>query len=47
MLRSNLEDLDAVKLWKRYIQFTEAEWAFRITKDELEIRPIWHQRKTG
>ena len=23
-------------LWKRYIQLTEAEWAFRITKDELE-----------
>ena len=21
------------------------EWAFRITKDELEIRPIWHQRE--
>ena len=24
---------------------TEAEWAFRITKDELEIRPIWHQKQ--
>ena len=22
---------------------TDAEWAFRITKDELEIRPIWRQ----
>jgi hypothetical protein len=32
-------------LWKRYIQLTEAEWAFRITKDELEIRPIWHQKE--
>ena len=31
-------------LWKRYIQLTEAEWVFRITKDELEIRPIWHQK---
>jgi hypothetical protein len=28
-----------------YIQLTEAEWAFRITKDELEIRPIWHQKE--
>ena len=27
-------------LWKRYIQLTDAEWAFRIAKDELEIRPI-------
>jgi transposase len=42
LLRSNLTDVDAATLWKRYIQLTEAEWAFRITKDELEIRPIWH-----
>ena len=39
LLRSNLKDVDAATLWKRYIQLTEAEWAFRITKDELEIRP--------
>ncbi len=31
-------------MWKSYIQLTEAEWAFRIHKDELEIRPIWHQK---
>ena len=45
LLRSNLTDVDAATLWKRYIQLTEAEWAFRITKDELEIRPIWHQKE--
>lgn len=28
-----------------YIQLTEAEWAFRITKGELAIRPIWHQKE--
>jgi hypothetical protein len=44
-LRSNLADVDAATLWKRYIQLTEAEWAFRIAKDELEIRPIWHQKE--
>jgi hypothetical protein len=44
LLRSNLTDVDAGTLWKRYIQLTEAEWAFRITKDELGIRPIWHQK---
>src|SRR5216684_2717976 len=44
LLRSNLTDVDAPTLWKRYIQLTEAEWAFRITKQELAIRPIWHQR---
>jgi transposase len=45
LLRSNLTDIDAATLWKRYIQLTEAEWAFRISKDELEIRPIWHQKE--
>ena len=44
LLRTNLNGLDPATLWKRYIQLTEAEWAFRITKDELEIRPIWHQK---
>ena len=44
LLRTNLTDVDPKTLWKRYIQLTEAEWAFRITKDELIIRPIWHQK---
>jgi transposase len=43
LLRTNLTQTDPATLWKRYIQLTEAEWAFRISKDELEIRPIWHQ----
>jgi transposase len=45
LLRTNLTGVDPATLWKRYIQLTEAEWAFRITKDELEIRPIWHQKE--
>jgi transposase len=45
LLRSNLTGVDAATLWKRYIQLTEAEWAFRIAKDELEIRPIWHHKQ--
>jgi transposase len=45
LLRSNLTDVDAATLWQRYIQLTEAEWAFRITKDELSIRPIWHHKE--
>ncbi|TFG40874.1 MAG: IS1634 family transposase [Syntrophobacterales bacterium] len=44
LLRTNLAETDPCTLWKRYIQLTEAEWAFRITKDELAIRPIWHQK---
>ncbi|MBM3749105.1 MAG: IS1634 family transposase [Acidobacteria bacterium] len=42
LLRTNLAETDPAVLWKRYIQLTEAEWAFRITKDELAIRPVWH-----
>jgi transposase len=45
LLRTNLNETDPALLWKRYIQLTDAEWAFRITKDELEIRPIWHQKE--
>lgn len=45
LLRSNLTGIDAATLWRRYIQLTEAEWAFRITKDELAIRPIWHHKE--
>jgi transposase len=43
LLRTNLSASDPATLWKQYIQLVEAEWAFRITKDELEIRPVWHQ----
>ena len=43
LLRTNLPQVDPVALWKQYIQLVDAEWAFRISKDELELRPIWHQ----
>lgn len=45
LLRTNVVNLDAATLWKQYIQLTEAEWAFRISKDELRLRPIWHQKE--
>jgi hypothetical protein len=45
LLRTNLPETDPAVLWERYIQLTEAAWAFRITKDELEIRPIWRQKE--
>ncbi|MHB8258373.1 MAG: IS1634 family transposase [Acidiferrobacterales bacterium] len=44
LLRSNVTDWDDEKLWKAYIQLTQAEAAFRIQKGDLSIRPIWHQR---
>jgi transposase len=44
LLRSNITDWSDEQLWKAYIQLTQAEAAFRIQKDQLRIRPIWHQR---
>ena len=44
LLRSNIADWSDEQLWKAYIQLTQAEAAFRIQKDQLNIRPIWHQR---
>src|SRR3979490_2735512 len=45
LLRSNIEDWRGQQLWKAYIQLTQAEAAFRIQKDQLNLRPIWHQRE--
>ena len=45
VLRSNVTAWSDEKLWKAYIQLTQAEAAFRIQKDQLSIRPIWHQRE--
>jgi transposase len=44
-LRSNITDWSDQQLWKAYIQLTQAEAAFRIHKDQLKVRPIWHQRE--
>jgi transposase len=44
LLRSNITDWSDQQLWKAYIQLTQAEAAFRIHKDQLNVRPIWHQR---
>ncbi len=45
MLRSNILDWTAQELWEAYIQLTEAENAFRLEKQDLRIRPIWHQKE--
>lgn len=44
LLRSNIFDWSDEQLWQAYIQLTQAEAAFRIQKDQLHVRPIWHQR---
>lgn len=43
VLRSNVTDWTAQELWQAYIQLTEAEAAFRIHKESLQLRPVWHQ----
>ena len=45
LLRTNVKDWTPEDLWKAYIQLTEAEAAFRIHKQDLQLRPIWHQRE--
>src|SRR5436189_133469 len=45
LLRTNLQQERTEELWKKYIQLTEAEAAFRALKSELAIRPIFHQKE--
>lgn len=44
-LRTNVMDWKETDVWEVYIQLTHAEAAFRIHKDQLEVRPIWHQKE--
>jgi len=44
LLRTNWPEKDPHELWKTYIQLTQVEDAFRITKSDLRIRPLYHQR---
>jgi transposase len=43
LLRTNLTAGTAADLWKKYMQLTEVEAAFRTLKSELAIRPLFHQ----
>jgi len=43
LLRTNLTTGSAADLWKKYMQLTEVEAAFRTLKSELAIRPLFHQ----
>jgi transposase len=44
LLRTNWTEGDPHRLWKTYIELTQVEDAFRITKSDLGIRPVYHQR---
>jgi len=43
LLRSNLSGQDPAKLWQFYVQLTQVEAAFKDLKDDLSLRPIFHQ----
>jgi len=45
ILRSNITDWSAEELWHAYIHLTDVEAAFRIQKNDLVLRPIWHQKE--
>ncbi|MBV9248308.1 MAG: IS1634 family transposase [Acetobacteraceae bacterium] len=43
LLRTNLTSDDPAQLWGYYLQLVAVEQAFKSLKDELGIRPIFHQ----
>ena len=44
LLRTNHSCQDPVQLWRWYIQLTQAEAAFRTSKSDLHLRPVFHQK---
>ena len=44
LLRTNLTEDHPKELWKQYIVLTEIEQAFKEIKQDLSIRPIYHQK---
>ena len=45
LLRTNLSEEDPKALWKAYMQLVQAEKAFRLSKSDLGMRPIYHQEE--
>ena len=43
LLRTNLCGQEPAELWQFYIQLVEVEAAFKTMKDDLQLRPIYHQ----
>lgn len=44
LLRTNCVEKDPAQLWRWYMQLTQAEDAFRISKSDLHLRPVFHQK---
>ena len=45
LLRTNLTQIDPKLLWEYYLQLVAIEGAFKNLKDDLQIRPIFHQKE--
>jgi Transposase DDE domain len=46
LLRSNLKSDDPGHLWRLYSQLVEVEQVFKDLKNDLAVRPIYHQLET-
>ena len=44
LLRTDCMEKDPAKLWRWYMQLSQAEDAFRIGKSDLSLRPVFHQK---
>ncbi len=44
LLRTNVAEKDPVKLWQWYLQLQQAEAAFRTSKSDLHLRPVFHSK---
>jgi len=45
LLRTNMTSEDPAQLWQYYIQLVAVESAFKNLKDDLSLRPIFHQKQ--
>jgi transposase len=44
LLRTNCLEQDPAQLWRWYMQLSQAEDAFRISKSDLNLRPVFHRK---
>jgi transposase len=44
LLRTNCPEKDPAQLWRWYMQLSQAEDAFRISKSDLNLRPVFHHK---
>lgn len=45
LLRTNCTEQDPARLWRWYIHLTQAEECFKISKSDLHLRPVFHQKE--